>query len=166
MYQDIAAISIFEPRMTVKDDSLDEVVYNLTENLDALGNPQKLNLVKSELAGINTALGYRAWVDPVAFPALENASYDTSILSREPSGGRKFTPLVLGTTGQVLKVNYNADGIEWGTDGGGGSNITNDTTWAAAGDIAYATADDTGTVLPAGTANQLLRINSSSLVPE
>ncbi len=40
--------------------------------------------------------------------------------------------------------------------------IANDTLWAAAGDILYATANDTGAVLSKGTAGQVLQIGASA----
>lgn len=49
---------------------------------------------------------------------------------------------------------------------GGGTTIANDTIWNAAGDLVYATANDTGARLAIGTARQKLRVNSGATAPE
>lgn len=50
--------------------------------------------------------------------------------------------------------------------GGGGTTMIDDTLWAVAGDIAYATANDVGAVLSIGTANQVLKVNAGATAPE
>ena len=114
--------------MTVTDDTGATLTYSLASNLDQFNNTQKLNLVESELAGLNNVMQEKASINPVTFPNFNDATYNDSILTRVDGGGRAFEPLILGTTGQVLKVNTNADGLEWGTGGTGGSNISNDPT--------------------------------------
>lgn len=49
---------------------------------------------------------------------------------------------------------------------GGGTTMANDAMWAAAGDIAIATANDTGGILSIGTAGQILKVNSGATAPE
>lgn len=94
-----------------------------------------------------------AWANQLKNLVLASPDNASGILSM-----RAMVPRDLGAsvaTGLCLK-GTSATVMDWAACGGGGTTIANDTIWAAAGDLVYATGNDAATVLPAGTATQLL----------
>lgn len=73
---------------------------------------------------------------------------------------------VKGTMTDGKYCTYTASGtvLNCNSDGGTGAMAT-DTIWAAAGDLAYGTANDTGGILSIGTAYQVLHTNSGATAP-
>ena len=79
--------------------------------------------------------------------------------------GSDIIDLGIGSASQVLAVNAGATAPEW-TASTVNTEIADDPLWDAAGDIAYATAADTGARLAIGTAGQVLTVNSGATAPE
>lgn len=97
----------------------------------------------------------------VATDTIWNAAGDLAV----GTGSDTATRLAIGTAFQALRVNSGATGLEWATLATP-TTIANDTLWAAAGDLVYATANDTATRLAVGTALQYLRVNAGATAPE
>lgn len=105
------------------------------------------------------------WADPtggtasgsMATDTLWNAAGDLAYATGDDAG----TVLPIGTVGHVLTVS--AGTIPTWAPAASGGDVATDTLWAAAGDLLYGVADDSGTVLPIGSVGQVLTVSSGTI---
>jgi hypothetical protein len=105
--------------------------------------------------------GQGGWTTPAGSGGVaSDAIWDTKGDLAVATGADTASKLAVGSNGQVLTADSaQTTGVKWAAAPGGG--LVADTLWDAKGDLAVASAADTGARLPVGTNGDVLTVDSA-----